>query len=177
MYGINRAALGAIAMVLAGAALAAPVRAATLSPAEKAQVQAIADRLRKGAQKSPEEYSKVLLDIWSEDGAALKHDPAFPSDTTLSKATIAKGQQGKDALFRKAIPDYAYKNVDTRVLGDRIYLSYDQVGTMPDKSRLFSTIVTRMTIRDGKMVEAVVAVDPEQAAPMMALQRSMAARK
>src|SRR5277367_6064079 len=128
--------------------------------------QPIAERLHIALEAGGEAYAQALAHDWADHPVDLSHEPPLPQDAPTDRAAMLDERRTLDKAFHSLMPDFGYRNVYSRVVGDVIYLFCDQVGTLPDGVKVDSPLCSRFTIRDGKIVKVVMAIDMVSVAPV-----------
>jgi hypothetical protein len=135
-----------------------------------AAIQAIAAKLGDALKTGPEAYDAAVLTFWPAEGMPLAHEPALPQDGVMKAEQIKAAGLKRTAGNRAAMPDFAFKNAQVRVITDTIYVLFDQTGTMKDGTKFNSPLVSRFKVADGKFASVVLAIDLPSLKPMLDMQ-------
>ena len=147
-----------------------------VADAELTETHRIANRVCAAAQSSPTEYSKAIIDLWSDDGVNQVHEPALPGDGIISKQDNMKAIEVRDAESYKLMPDFRFENVDGKVLGNSFWIFYNRVGTLANGKNINIPIAARLQLRAGKIVDARLTIDLSTMTDYIAAQRELAAK-
>lgn len=138
------------------------------------KLQPIADRLRDALEAGGESYALALAEHWADQPVDLSHEPPLPQDAPTNRDEMLAERRMLDRAFHSLMPDFGYKNLYARIVGEVIYLFCDQVGTLPDGVKVDSPLCSRFTIENGKIAKVVLAIDMVSVAPLYAAFSAMA---
>lgn len=171
------AALAVLVSLSLQAETAGCVSFKTLVPGELSATHRIANRVCQAAQSSPSEYSAVMLELWSDEGAHQVHEPPLPGDGLISKAANIKATRDRDALSYQLMPDFHFEQVDGKVVGNSFWIFYRRVGTLANGKKVSSPIAGRFILRDEKIIDVRLSIDLSTLTEFIAAQREWMARK
>jgi hypothetical protein len=137
----------------------------------------IANRVCQAALSSPQDYSAVMMELWSDEGANQVHEPPLPGDGLISKEDNIKATRDRDALSYQLMKDFHYEQVDGKVVGNSFWIFYRRVGTLANGTKISSPIAGRFILQDQKIVDVRLTIDLSTLTEFIAAQREWAASK
>ncbi len=140
-----------------------------------AAIEKIARELHAALEEGGETYVAALSKYWG-GRVPLAHEPALPMDRDMSLEDMAHERRTLNRAFSGLMPDFRFVNVYSRVVGDVIYLFGDQSGTLKGGVKILSPLCSRFTIKDGKIANVVLGIDPESVQPLQEAFAAMSER-
>jgi ketosteroid isomerase-like protein len=126
----------------------------------------IARRLAAAFRAGPADAQSTLRSLYADE-VELRHIPALPSDGPVDGTRLREGQDREAAAIGRAIPGYAYDDVNVEVDGDRVHVTAWIHGTLTTGTSVRLRSDMYCTVRDGHVVGLEHVMDDETMAAWM----------
>lgn len=121
----------------------------------------IADEFLTALRCGSADYGQALARRWSDQTVDLRHEPPLPMDGMKTREQMLGHRSILDEVFNALMEDFHYAGEDVKVVGDVIFIFYEQRGTLANGIVLNSPICTRLNIRDGRIERVLLTIDAE----------------
>jgi hypothetical protein len=116
-----------------------------------ATTEDVAELLRTAFGSGPAASRRQLAALYGEE-VALSHEPALPVDGPVDGARLGASSEREAAAIGGAIADQRYEEVAVRVDGDRVHVSAQLRGSLPDGRPVDLPLRMRCAIAGGRIV-------------------------
>lgn len=121
----------------------------------------IAEELLTALRRGSSDYGQALASRWDNEAVDLSHEPPLPMDGMKTREQMLGHRSIIDEAFRALMTDFHYADIDAKVIGNVIFVFYEQRGTLPDGNALRSPLCTRIQIEGGLISCVKLTIDVE----------------